>query len=362
MQRVSVNIREENIDYDIFIGNNILKDDIIISTIRDILRGNRVFIISDNIVSTFYLDDLKQKLESIDIKVFSFILNKGEKSKNIENVYSIYSHLAECEISRDDLIIAFGGGVVGDISGFVSATWMRGIDYIQIPTTLLAMVDSSIGGKTAINIKEGKNLVGAFKSPKLVIIDTHTLSSLEKREYNTGMVEIIKHALLFDISLFKKIENIYSNKKRCTENTISEDIEYIIKRNCELKAHIVEIDYKEKKERMLLNFGHTIGHSIENAVGYGNILHGEAVAIGIVYAIKLGLELNITKDFYLLNRVINIFNNLSINTNIPKNINLIDSIKLDKKRSFEYINFIFLEEIEKPIIKKINISDFNFLV
>lgn len=361
MQRVSVNIREENIDYDIFIGNNLLKDDIIISTIRDILRGNRVFIISDNIVSTFYLDDLKHKLESSNIKVFSFILNSGEKSKNIESVYSIYSHLAECEISRDDLIIAFGGGVIGDISGFVSATWMRGIDYIQIPTTLLSMVDSSIGGKTAINIKEGKNLVGTFKSPKLVIIDTHTLSSLEKREYNAGMVEIIKHALLFDISLFEKIENIYSNK-RYTENTMSEGIEYIIKRNCELKAHIVEIDYKEKKNRMLLNFGHTIGHSIENALGYGNILHGEAVAIGIVYAIKLGLELNITKDFSLLNRVINMFNNLSINTNIPTNINLIDSIKLDKKRSFEYINFIFLEEIEKPLIKKINISDFNFLV
>ena len=359
MRKLSINIKEENIYYDIIIGNNILTDCSIISIIKDILRGSRVFIISDNIVASLYLEDFKKELEKFNIQVFSFILSSGESSKSIENVYSIYSSLADCEISRGDLIISFGGGVVGDISGFVSATWMRGIDYIQIPTTLLSMVDSSIGGKTAINIKEGKNLVGAFKSPKLVLMDINTLKSLPIREYNAGMVEIIKHSLLFDYNLFKKIEELYSNNKYI-ENT--DDLENIIKRNCELKGYIVEKDYKEKNDRMLLNFGHTIGHALENVLGYGNILHGEAVAIGIVYAIKLGVELNITKDTNLINRVKTLFNNLNIDTMIPKNINLVNSIKLDKKRQIETINFIFLEEIEKPIIKKINILDFYSLV
>ena len=232
------------------------------------------------------------------------------------------------------------------MAGYAAATWMRGINFVQIPTTLLACVDSSVGGKTGINIKEGKNLVGAFHSPRLVIMDNDVLNTLPKREFNAGMAEVIKHAFLFDKKLLEYLEN-----------NNSFDMDFILKRNCELKGHIVEIDYKEKKERMFLNFGHTIGHSVENAAGYGVLLHGEAVAIGVIFAIEYGIKKGITKDKSLLERAKNIFAKFSLPTEIPSNINLKDAIKLDKKRSNDEINFVFLESIGKPYVEKVSIKD-----
>ena len=215
---------------------------------------------------------------------------------------------------------------------------------------MLACADSSVGGKTGINIKEGKNLVGAFHSPKLVIIDSDTLLSLPKREFNEGMAEVIKHAFLFDEALLELIEAHVNN------NTIL-DIDFVLKRNCELKAHIVEIDYKEQKERMFLNFGHTIGHSVENAAGYGVLLHGEAVAIGMIFAIEYGIRKGITKDKNILERAKNILSKFSLPISIPDNMNLKDSIKLDKKRSDDKINFVFLESIGKPCVEKVSVED-----
>ncbi|WP_288685255.1 3-dehydroquinate synthase [uncultured Brachyspira sp.] len=346
MNKVNININNDlKINYDILVKKGLINDTG--KLVKEVLRGKRALIVTDNVVDKFYTETVKKSLEKENIITSVCVLENGETNKNIESIYNIYSALAKNELSRKDIIIALGGGVIGDMAGYAAATWMRGIDFVQIPTTLLACVDSSVGGKTGINIKEGKNLVGAFHSPRLVIMDSDVLNTLPKREFNAGMAEVIKHAFLFDKKLLEYLEN----------NNNNFDMDFILKRNCELKGHIVEIDYKEKKERMFLNFGHTIGHSVENAAGYGVLLHGEAVAIGVIFAIEYGIKKNITKDKSLLERAKNIFAKFSLPTEIPSNINLKDAIKLDKKRSNDEINFVFLEDIEKPLINKVSIND-----
>ena len=351
MNKVEVrinNISNTQINYDILVQKGLIKETG--KLVKNILRGKRALIVTDDIVDKLYTDIVKESLEKENIITSVCVITHGESNKNIESIIDIFSSLAKNELSRKDIIIALGGGVVGDMAGYAAASWMRGIDFVQIPTTLLACVDSSVGGKTGINIREGKNLVGAFHSPKLVIIDSNTLLSLPKREYNEGMAEVIKHAFLFDEKLLKLIE------EHCYNNT-ELDIDYILKRNCELKAHIVEIDYKEQKERMFLNFGHTIGHSVENAAGYGVLLHGEAVAIGMIFAIEYGIKKGITKDKNILERSKNILKAFSLPTAIPNNIDLKEAIKLDKKRSDDKINFVFLESIGKPCVEKVSIDD-----
>lgn len=345
MNKVNININNDlKINYDILVEKGLINDTG--KLVKEVLRGKRALIVTDNVVDKFYTETVKKSLEKENIITSVCVLENGETNKNIESIYNIYSALAKNELSRKDIIIALGGGVIGDMAGYAAATWMRGIDFVQIPTTLLACVDSSVGGKTGINIKEGKNLVGAFHSPRLVIMDSDVLNTLPKREFNAGMAEVIKHAFLFDKKLLEYLEN-----------NSSFDMDFILKRNCELKGHIVEIDYKEKKERMFLNFGHTIGHSVENAAGYGVLLHGEAVAIGVIFAIEYGIKKGITKDKSLLERAKNIFNKFSLPTEIPSNINLKDAIKLDKKRSDDKINFVFLESIGKPYVEKVSIKD-----
>ena len=345
MNKVNININNDaKINYDILVSSGLIKESG--KLVKEVLRGKRALIVTDDIVDKLYTETVKESLEKENIITSVCVLQNGETNKNIESIYNVYSSLAKNELSRKDIIIALGGGVIGDMAGYAAATWMRGIDFVQIPTTLLACVDSSVGGKTGINIKEGKNLVGAFHSPKLVIMDSDVLTTLPEREFNAGMAEVIKHAFLFDKKLLEYLEN-----------NNSFDMDFILKRNCELKGHIVEIDYKEKKERMFLNFGHTVGHSVENAAGYGVLLHGEAVAIGVIFAIEYGIKKGITKDKSLLERAKNIFSKFSLPTEIPNNINLKDAIKLDKKRSNDEINFVFLEDIEKPLINKVSIND-----
>lgn len=345
MNKVNININNDlKINYDILVEKGLINDTG--KLVKEVLRGKRALIVTDDIVDKFYTETVKKSLEKENIITSVCVLENGETNKNIESIYNIYSALAKNELSRKDIIIALGGGVIGDMAGYAAATWMRGIDFVQIPTTLLACVDSSVGGKTGINIKEGKNLVGVFHSPRLVIMDSDVLNTLPKREFNAGMAEVIKHAFLFDKKLLEYLEN-----------NNSFDMDFILKRNCELKGHIVEIDYKEKKERMFLNFGHTIGHSVENAAGYGVLLHGEAVAIGVIFAIEYGIKKGITKDKSILERAKNIFTKFSLPTAIPSNINLKDAIKLDKKRSNDEINFVFLESIGKPYVEKVSIKD-----
>ncbi len=227
MNKVEVRINNNlntQINYDILVQKGLIKDTG--KLVKDILRGKRALIVTDDIVNELYTNIVKESLEKENIIVSTCVLKNGESNKNIESVINIFSSLAKNELSRKDIIIALGGGVIGDMAGYAAAAWMRGIDFVQIPTTLLACVDSSVGGKTGINIKEGKNLVGAFHSPKLVIIDSETLLSLPKREFNAGMGEVIKHAFLFDEELLKYIENHYYNGNDL-------DMDFVLKRNCE---------------------------------------------------------------------------------------------------------------------------------
>ncbi len=239
-----------------------------------------VALVTNQTVGRFYAEKIIDALRSVGSNVSKIIIPDGESFKSNATLCNIYDGLIAAGIDRGGAIIALGGGVVGDIAGFAAATYLRGIPFVQVPTTLLAQVDSSVGGKTGINLEQGKNLVGAFYQPSLVVIDLSTLKTLPEREYLSGLAEVIKYGVVFDKELFAELEaSINQILARDTECLLP-----IIKRCCQLKAAVVEEDEREVGIRRVLNFGHTFGHVIENLAGYGAYLHGEAVAIGMVMA------------------------------------------------------------------------------
>jgi 3-dehydroquinate synthase len=251
--------------------------DIIIDKLPKITLDTKVAIITNPTVAGYHLNYLLNHLNSKELKIIT--LPDGEEYKNYQSIEYTLDRLFDAKYDRNSIIIAFGGGVIGDMSGFAASIFLRGIKFIQIPTTLLAMVDSSVGGKTGINNKYGKNLIGSFYQPEAVYIDTHFLSTLPKREFAAGMAEVIKMAVMFDKDFFEKLEN----------DELS--IEETIKRSVEIKADVVNQDEKEKGIRSVLNYGHTFGHVIENITNYKTYLHGEAVAIGMIMANELSIEL-----------------------------------------------------------------------
>jgi 3-dehydroquinate synthase len=251
--------------------------DIIIDKLPEINLDTKVAIITNPTVAGYHLNYLLNHLKTKELKIIT--LPDGEEYKNYQSIEYALDRLFDAKYDRNSVIIAFGGGVIGDMSGFAASIFLRGIKFIQIPTTLLAMVDSSVGGKTGINNKYGKNLIGSFYQPEAVYIDTHFLSTLPKREFAAGMAEVIKMAVMFDKEFFEKLE-----KDQLT-------IEEIIKRSVEIKAEVVNQDEKEKGIRSVLNYGHTFGHVIENLTNYKTYLHGEAVAIGMIMANELSIEL-----------------------------------------------------------------------
>ena len=274
------------------------------------VKDKKCFIVSDDNVFSLYGTKLKSALKEarcMNIKSFTFV--PGEPSKNIKTLNSIYNKMALSEIDRKSVVIALGGGVPGDIAGFAAATYMRGIDYIQVPTSLLAMVDSSVGGKTGIDLSHGKNLVGAFWQPKLVIIDPSTLNTLPIRELRSGLSEVVKYGVIQDKELFlhisKNIEKILNIdlKLYCS----------LIARCCWLKAEVVKKDELENGIRAILNYGHTFGHAIEAVTKYEKYTHGEAIAIGMNMAAKVAEYLK-----YLDKDSINILENLFDNLGLPK--------------------------------------------
>lgn len=270
--------------YPIFIDTGVLDKAELLSSY---ISGNRVCIISNDIVAPLYLADLKDKLT--DFTVDEVILPDGEAEKSLSNFDVIMSHLLKNEHGRDSTLIALGGGVIGDITGFAAACYQRGINFLQIPTTLLSQVDSSVGGKTAVNHPLGKNMIGAFYQPKAVFIDINSLKTLPTREFNAGMAEVIKYGILGDATFFNWLESNIVSIKSNDDNLLATMIE----KCCQCKADIVANDEKEAGLRALLNLGHTFGHAIEAEQGYGNWLHGEAVAAGMVLASKLAVAMNL---------------------------------------------------------------------
>ena len=267
--------------YPIRIGAGLLDE----GSWRGALRGRHALVVTDDRVAPLYLARVERALGALTHA--SIVLPAGEASKTLEHTARVLDALAGLGASRDAAVIALGGGVVGDLAGFAAATWMRGVDFVQLPTTLLAMVDSSVGGKTGVNIAAGKNLVGAFHQPRAVFIDTTTLATLPGREYAAGLAEVVKYGAIGDADFFAWLEANADALEARDGDALAEAIGF----SCRYKAGVVARDEREQGERALLNFGHTFGHALEAERGYGDLLHGEAVAIGMVLAARLSAAL-----------------------------------------------------------------------
>ena len=335
-------------DYPIFVGNNFKKD--LAKFIKNKYAPKRIFVISDSKVFASEAISLINELENSNIKCESLSIDINETKKNLNTCTSIYDWLLSAGSERNSILISIGGGVTTDLVGFVASSWLRGLNVIHFPTSLAAMVDASIGGKTGVNFKHGKNLIGAFKQPLLIAMDTSSLETLKERELNSGWAEAIKHAFLFDKELLKKFQmqsrDIISKK----DPLFTE----IIKRSVQIKAEIVSKDEFEKdNDRIKLNFGHTIGHSLEGLTKYGKLLHGEAVSIGMVVAANISKNLKLISND-IKDEIISTLNRYSLPTNITKGIDIKDlfnNTKNDKKVKNGKINWVLLKDIGNPIIK-----------
>ena len=307
----------------------------------DQIQGRQVMIVTNKTIAPLYLDKLTSILGGFNVQ--SVILPDGEKFKTLETLNKVFDALLEAKFDRTSTLIALGGGVIGDITGFAAASYQRGVGFIQVPTTLLSQVDSSVGGKTGINHELGKNMIGAFYQPKAVIIDVNTLDTLSNQEFSAGMAEVIKYGLLGNADFLSMLEaNIESIMARKKDLIIE-----VIFNCCQDKARIVELDEFEKGKRALLNLGHTFGHGIENAFGYGNYLHGEAVSIGMVMAAKLSKdEGNLSHEETL--RVESILSKADLPISINKTIDsetLITAMSLDKKSIDGKIRLVLLKSL-----------------
>ena len=346
MKTLTVNLGDRS--YAIYIGVELLQDPLLI---QKHIQTKAVCIISNTTVSKLYLTQLKKSLNGY--RVIEVILEDGEQFKNADSLNQIYTALLENKFNRDSTIIALGGGVVGDIAGYAAASFMRGIPFIQIPTTLLSQVDSSVGGKTGINHPLGKNMIGAFYQPQAVIIDMHVLQTLDKREISAGLAEVIKYGLIWDQDFFDHLESHINNLK----NLNVTQLEQAIYRSCEIKAEVVSQDERESGLRAILNLGHTFGHAIENYLGYGEWLHGEAVGCGMVMAAQMSLAHGWVKDndFDRIRKLIQAAG-LPIEKPQISQHDFLAAMSLDKKNKNQDIYLVLQQGIGKAIVTK----DYSF--
>ena len=333
---IKVNLFDRS--YPIEIGYSLLND----FNFSELILGNDCLIVTNEIVAPIYLEMLTNNIKTNNLE--TLILEDGESTKTEKTWSTIIDKLVDMKANRDTTIIALGGGVIGDIVGFAAATYMRGLPFIQIPTSLLAQVDSSVGGKTGINHPKGKNLVGSFYQPIAVVSDIDTLKTLPDREYKCGLAEIIKYGAIYDSDFFDWLEvNISLLLKRDHDALI-----YAISRSCEIKADIVSQDELETGKRAILNFGHTFAHAIENHFGYGIIFHGEAVAIGMLMASKISLISQSDQDR---------LKNLIINSGLPHNLEefdkneMLEIMLLDKKIKNKKLRLILLNRLGEAYIE-----------
>lgn len=319
--------------YPIFIGQGLLGH---ADTWRDSLRGRHVLVVSNTTVAPLYLQTVETALDGwIHDHV---TVPDGEAHKTLATLEQVFAAMARLGATRDACIIGLGGGVTGDMAGFAAACWMRGIGFVQMPTTLLAMVDAAVGGKTGVNLPAGKNLVGAFHQPRAVVADTHTLTTLPAREYRAGLAEAIKHSALGDADFFAQLEEM-------TPALMAHDaatLERVIEHSCRFKADVVVRDETEQGTRALLNFGHSFGHAIEAVTGYSVFLHGEAVAIGMCLAARLSARLGMA-DADATQRLQHLLSACGLPTALPADIDpdtMLAHMRLDKKNRGEALRLI----------------------
>jgi len=322
MEKLIVDLGERS--YPISIGKGLLTQK---DLFKSVIKGQKVMIVSNEIVAPLYLATCKKTLN--DFQIDQIILPDGEKFKTLVTFETILTALLANKHARDTTIIALGGGVIGDMAGFAAACYQRGVPFIQVPTTVLSQVDSSVGGKTAVNHPLGKNMIGAFYQPQSVIIDIDCLNTLPAREFAAGMAEVIKYGIIYDLAFFTWLEENITEIKSLQPVAIT----YMIKRCCEIKAEIVSLDEKEGGIRALLNLGHTFGHAIEAEQGYGNWLHGEAVAVGMVLAAKTALHLELIENAQV-EKIIGLIKRFDLPLNAPDEMlyeQFSEHMQLDKK-------------------------------
>lgn len=315
------------------------------AVLRELNLGNKkILIITDQIVKKLYFNIIEATIQSeFPNQIYCYTINNGERNKSLSTCEKIYKYLIDNNFSRQDMLIAFGGGTVGDVTGFVAATYMRGIDYGAIPTTLLAMADSSLGGKTAVNIHGIKNAVGAFKDPLFVYNNITILGSLKDKDFVCGLSEVIKHALITDANFFDYLENA---RVKIVARSV-DVLKYIVEKSVEIKTKFILIDPYDLKERRLLNFGHTLGHAIETNE-HLNKTHGECVAIGM----RMAMEISAFKDIDRVVRLLHFFG-LETDYAIKNQENILRIIRNDKKCVSDKIEFIYLKSIGKAYIKEL---------
>ena len=345
----TINVKASQ-NYDVLIGSGILQN--AGSYAAGVLRSRRTMIVSDDNVFPLYGNTLKASLEAAGFEVAEFVFPHGEQSKSHDTLLKVYSALAENNITRSDSLFALGGGVTGDLAGFAAASYLRGIDYVQVPTSLLAQIDSSVGGKTAVDIPAGKNLVGAFKQPRLVIADTGTLSTLPEDFFTDGMGEAVKYGMIWSDELFGLI----------SAGNIREHLEEMIVKCVDIKRQVVETDEYDKGLRMILNFGHTLGHAIEKTQNFCGLSHGKAVAVGM-YLITKAAEKHriITEPISEKLKHCLVTNGLPSEVNIPSETLFGNSIN-DKKRFSDDINVIICKTVGKADIVKMPINEYHKLI
>jgi len=341
MKQLTVALGERS--YPIFIGSGLIDNAELISPY---VVGSQVMIVTNDIVAPLYLDRVKALFSAFDVSVT--ILPDGERYKNLETMNKIFDQLLENRHTRKTTLVALGGGVVGDMTGFAAACYQRGVEFIQIPTTLLSQVDSSVGGKTGVNHPLGKNMIGAFHQPKAVIIDIDTLNTLPKQEVSAGIAEIIKYGLIRDLSFFEWLESNMDGLYALD----SEAVTYAIEVSCQCKASVVSEDEKEGGVRAILNLGHTFGHAIETHMGYGVWLHGEAVATGMVMAADLSCrqgwmkQKDVQRIIALLKRV-----NLPVTSPEEMNVELFKSLMaVDKKVLDGRVRLVLMSKIGDAVV------------
>ena len=329
--------------YPIHIGEGILEQRALYAPH---LKGGSAAIVTDEVVAPLYLETVKKSLAGA--RVTEIVVPKGEQEKTWQTLNRVFDVLLKARCGRDTLVVALGGGVVGDLAGFAAAVYQRGVSCLQLPTTLLAQVDSSVGGKTAINHALGKNMIGAFHQPCAVIADVAVLDTLPDRELRAGLAEVIKHAVALDVPfmawLEKNVEKLLARERA--------SLTYAVRRCCELKAGIVAADEREAGMRALLNFGHTFGHAIEAGTGYGTWLHGEAIAAGMVMGAELSMRLGLIGK-HEVERLRRLITRAGLSPNGPPLApeKLMELMALDKKAAQGKVRFVLLERIGRAALR-----------
>jgi 3-dehydroquinate synthase len=338
LEAITVGLNDRS--YPIVFGVNTLS--LLGSQCADLKLGQRVAVVTNPTVGSWYFDPVRESLVSAGFSVFKIEIPDGEEYKNSKTLNSIYDHLIDFGLDRGSFLVALGGGVIGDMAGYAAATYLRGIPFVQVPTTLLAQVDSSVGGKTGINHDKGKNLIGAFYQPKLVMIDVAVLDTLAEREYLSGLAEIVKYGVVLDAEffqyLFDNVDKLLARDKQC--------LLAAVRRSCALKASVVERDEREGGLRAVLNYGHTIGHAVETLTGYRQYLHGEAVAIGMAQAAKISESMGFS-DRSVTEKICALLDKLKLPLELPR-FNLsayVDAISHDKKIRDGGLTFVFNKEL-----------------